>query len=109
MKSKSSPWNPTDATVAVSIAAAATRRRTPHVLDGQPNDWQPPTGDTQRFVTLVSPDEMTCLGCFETFPAGGYCQRCGQRDGESNQFYDADQLPPAVPTLSYLEPGEYRL
>jgi hypothetical protein len=105
MKPKNSPWAPNDATVAVSLAAADARRRTPHVLDGQPSDWRPPTGDTQQLVIVIAPDEMTCLGCGETFPAGRMCWRCGERDGDDYRR----ELPPAVRTLDYLQPGEYRL
>lgn len=101
MKSNS-PWRPNDATVAAALEHTAARR---HTAQGDPK-WQPPTGDTW-FLIRVAADEMTCLGCGDTFPSGHYCERCGQKvNGEP---IAREKLPLAVPTLNYLQEGEYRL
>ncbi len=102
----SSPWHPTDASVAAAVGKYTSGHTKTYMLLLDPN-WRPPTGDTQRFVTLTSPDGMTCLGCGETFAKGRYCDRCGLR--EDGQHLTADDLPPAVRTLDYLKPREYRL
>lgn len=53
----------------------------------------------------VLPDEMTCLGCGETFVAGRYCVNCSvNEDGTRRR-----NPPPAVPTVSYLREGEYEM
>lgn len=88
---------------ALFAANNATRRPAP-----LPSDWTPPTGDTQQAIK-VAPNELTCLGCGETFALGDYCQRCGARDGEDGPHRKREQMPPAVPTASYLRPGEYEV
>lgn len=97
------PWHGTEAGYRTAVARAAARRTTP-----APNDWTPPTGDTWLLVR-VGRDEMTCLGCGETFASGDYCQRCGARDGEDGPHKRREDLPPAVPTLDYLREDEYRM
>lgn len=80
-----------------------------YISDGH---WQPPTADSLEYhLVRVVKGERTCLECGETFPAGGFCVRCGllepgQRAG--NQIR-ADKLPPNVATDSYLLPEEYRI
>lgn len=83
---------------------SATFARTPQDCA----DWSKPTGDTQH-VIYVARDELTCLGCGETFTAGDYCQRCGARDGEDGPHRSRKDMPPAVRTTSYLWPGEYEV
>lgn len=100
------PWAPTDASVAAAVGKYTSGHTKTYLLLLDPT-WRPPTGDSQRFVTLVSPDEMTCLGCGETFPAGKYCERCGLR--EDGEHRSKDDMPPAVRTVDYLKPGEYKL
>lgn len=95
------PWAPTTEAVLAAIAKGQHNRQNMNGID--PN-WQRPTGDTYRFVTLVSPEEMTCLGCGETF-VGKYCHRCGLKEDGAIK----EDLPPAVRTLDYLKPGEYKL
>lgn len=102
----SSPWAPTDASVAAAVGKYTSGHTKTYMLLLDPN-WRPPTGDTLRFVTLVSPDEMTCLVCGETFTAGGYCERCGLAEDGSTRFPKG--TAPAVKTLDYLKPGEYKL
>ena len=66
--------------------------------------WQAPTGDTQWLV-MVQPGERTCLACGDTFAAGGYCMRCGTwEDGTRRAKGD---MPPSVPTASYLHADEF--
>lgn len=99
------PWAPTDASVAAAVGKYTSGHTKTYRLLLDPN-WRPPTGDTQRFVTLVSPDEMTCLVCGETF-TGQYCDRCGVSEDGSTRFPNGKT--PAVRTLDYLQEGEYRL
>lgn len=100
----SSPWHPTDASVAAAVGKYTSGHTKTYLLLLDPT-WRPPTGDTHRFVTLTSPEEMTCLICGETF-TGNYCDRCGLEEG-STRFPNG--RAPAVRTLDYLKPGEYRL
>lgn len=93
-----SSWRSSEA---IFAAHNATRRPAP-----LPGDWTPPTGDTQH-VIYVARDEMTCLGCGETFTAGSICTRCNERDEVTGERTRRCDLPPAVPTASYLRPGEY--
>jgi hypothetical protein len=61
----------------------------------------------------VAPNELTCTGCGEIALAGGdmkgrliyYCPLCGT-DEVGTLRKDA---PALVPTLSYLQPGEYEV
>lgn len=101
-----SPWHPTDASVAATVGKYTSGHTKTYMLLLDPA-WKAPTGDTYRFVTLTSPNEMTCLVCGETFPAGGYCERCGIGEDGSTRF-PAGKTP-AVRTLEYLQEGEYRL
>ena len=66
--------------------------------------WKAPTGDTQWLV-LVQPGERTCLACGDTFAVGGYCMRCGTRDDGTRRA--KGDMPPSVPTASYLHPDEF--
>ena len=77
----------------------------------QPSRLHGPTADDWNFhVVHVIPGERTCLGCGETFPGGGYCQRCGLPEpGEKRGRRRQDRLPPSVPTEGYLQPDEYRI
>lgn len=51
----------------------------------------------------VGPGEMTCLGCGETFAAGGQCPVCTfDKQGKPTR-----ERPAAVETLSYLREGEW--
>lgn len=97
------PWAPTDASVAAAVGKYTSGHSKTYMLLLDPN-WKAPTGDTRPFVTLTSPEEMTCLGCGETF-VSKYCHRCGLKDDGAIK----EDLPPAVRTLDYLKPGEYRL
>jgi hypothetical protein len=54
----------------------------------------------------VGHDEVTCLGCGETYTAGEHCPRCAGDDSHARRH---GKLPPAVPTTSYLRHGEYEL
>jgi hypothetical protein len=56
---------------------------------------------------VTSEQEMTCLGCGETF-VGEMCYRCGLTEPGKKNVH-RKELPPAVPTLSYLRVGEYRI
>ncbi len=73
-------------------------------LKGYDPTWKAPTGDTQWLV-MVQPGERTCLACGDTFAAGGYCMRCGTRDDGTRR--SKDDMPPSVPTASYLHADEY--
>ena len=97
------PWHPTDASVAAAVGKYTSGHSKTYMLLLDPN-WKAPTGDTYQLVTLTSPDEMTCLGCGETF-VGKYCHRCGYREDGAVK----EEFPPAVRTVDYLKPGEYRL
>ena len=66
--------------------------------------WKAPTGDSQWLVR-VQPGERTCLGCGDTFAAGGYCIRCGVRD--DGAWCGENDRPPSVATVDYLRPDEY--
>ena len=66
-----------------------------------PPAWRPPSVQP---AVIVSPGELTCTRCGETFPptANGenpnchvFCWRCGCRAG--------------VPTVAYLREGEYEV
>lgn len=72
-----------------------TRKRKAPVGDFDPT-WRPPTGDTIGLVRVQS-GERTCLGCGDTFAAGGYCIHCGENNAGS----------PSVATADYLHPDEY--
>lgn len=68
----------------------------------------PPVRDVDGFVrwrVRVGKDELTCLECGETFSPHDICPRCGLRDDGIRRT----EMPPAVPTLSYLREGEYEL
>ncbi|TXH58889.1 MAG: hypothetical protein E6Q97_01150 [Desulfurellales bacterium] len=73
-------------------------------VKGYDPTWKAPTGDTQWLV-MVQPGERTCLGCGDTFAAGGYCIRCGVRD--DGAWCSEQDRPPSVPTVSYLNQDEY--
>ena len=73
-------------------------------LKGYDPTWKAPTGDTQWLVR-VQPGERTCLGCGDTFAAGGYCLRCGTRDDGTRRA--KGDMPPSVATAAYLHPDEY--
>lgn len=51
----------------------------------------------------VSPREMTCLACGETFTEGDACVNCATNDDGSK----VKEPPPSVPTVSYLRDGEW--
>ena len=55
-------------------------------------------------VKLASPREMTCTVCGET-TLDDYCVRCA--DEQDLTHHKAIQAARLVPTLSYLQPGEY--
>lgn len=73
-------------------------------LKGYDPTWKAPTGDTQWLV-LVQPGERTCLACGDTFAVGSYCLRCGTRDDGTRR--SKDDMPPSVPTVTYLRAEEY--
>ena len=69
-------------------------------------NWRPPTAESIGLVR-VQPGERTCLACGDTFADGGYCIHCGTwEDGTRRPKGD---MPPSVPTVSYLQPDEYRI
>ena len=69
-------------------------------------NWRPPTAESICLVR-VQPGERTCLACGDTFADGGYCIHCGTwEDGTRRPKGD---MPPSVPTVSYLQPDEYRI
>lgn len=53
----------------------------------------------------VIPNELTCLECGETFGPNDICPRCGTMDDGERR----SELPQSVPTLSYLQEGEYEV
>lgn len=57
------------------------------------------------WLVRVTRGELTCLACGETFSQTDICPRCGLLD---NGEWRAE-LPPAVPTTTYLRPEEYEV
>lgn len=57
----------------------------------------------------VTPDELTCRECGETFPAAWHgCPRCtGDEPDRSSGHGSRYRRTPTVPTLAYLREGEY--
>lgn len=51
----------------------------------------------------VSRGELTCTCCGETFHERGICPRCGLTDKGERRT----ELPPSVPTVTYLREGEW--
>ena len=86
----------------------ATPIRTPKRPAGK---YWPTADDWEFYLVRVGKGERTCLGCGETFPADGYCARCGLPDPGAKSRNDtvAEKLPPSVATDSYLRPEEYRI
>ena len=55
----------------------------------------------------VTPNELTCLDCGETFPAFfGGCPRCTEK-AEHTKHGSAYKRTPTVLTVSYLKESEY--
>ena len=57
----------------------------------------------------VAPDEMTCCECGESYPAvWGGCPRCSDGDGgRDEQGHSQLKRTRSVPTISYLQEGEW--
>lgn len=57
----------------------------------------------------VTPGELTCTACGETFPGNwSGCPRCtGDEPDRSSGLGSRYRRTPAVPTVSYLHEGEY--
>lgn len=58
----------------------------------------------------VQPNEVTCLQCGEVFPAlWSGCPRCSSEDTPNQRGRRPGEYvrTPTVPTISYLEEGEY--
>lgn len=68
-----------------------------HVTDNEGYLWP---------VVRVSANEMTCLRCGETWSTP-YCLRCGENHRSQREQNDSDRH--MVPTVDYLQPGEYTL
>jgi len=83
-----------------AVAAPVAVGHRPPTVSGDPNcgPVRGVNGLVLHRILVVSPDEMTCLECGET-TVEGKCWRCGRG-------FDAAETP-MVPTVSYLNPGEY--
>lgn len=74
----------------------------------------PPVRDVEGFVrwrVRVTPGELTCTVCGETFPAGwGGCPRCtGDEPDRSTGLKSRFRQTPVVETVSYLRREEYEV
>jgi len=65
-----------------------------HVRDHEGHIW---------WRVRVAPGERTCYQCGETFPEGDRCALCGYGDDGQHRH----NPPPSVPTISYLNEGEW--